>query len=372
MSGLGGIAICRTESLGGIVQATRMPMVPCYRISCVKCSVVITNTVFQQANKFKASWMHPRSKHWHLIDHVLVRQCDLQNSWLTHIMCPTIAWSDHRMVCTTVLLTAKPVKRKHWAAPRRKLDITKSDDICLALQQELARALSSDDTDQWPEFKATAFNTAAKVIRYRKTRHKDWFNEQDSEARTLLDDMHEKHLICMNDKSNSAKKSVYIQARGAAQRRLRQILVKETWWSATAELLQTVTTWRPSMMASRQCMILVYSSSHERWQDTYHKLCRHSFSLGRTISQCPQSDNHLWPFCALTLLCYHSYQPGIQTMSSFCLLTGMFSGQSIRCPLVKHQDQMTLHRNCSSGGGPDIIDKLVAHYQSIRSSRSVP
>jgi len=48
--------------------------------------------------------------------------------------------------------------------------------------------------------------------------------------------MHEKHLIWMNNKSNSAKKSVYVQARGAAQRRLRQI--KKTWWSATAELLQ--------------------------------------------------------------------------------------------------------------------------------------
>ena len=47
------------------------------------------------------------------------------------------------MVLTTVLLTAKPVKHKHWSAPRRKLDITKlkSDDIRLALQQELASAL---------------------------------------------------------------------------------------------------------------------------------------------------------------------------------------------------------------------------------------
>ena len=30
--------------------------------------------------------------------------------------------------------------------------------------------------------------------------------------------MRVKHLIWMNDKSNSAKKSVYVQARGAAQR----------------------------------------------------------------------------------------------------------------------------------------------------------
>jgi len=56
------------------------------------------------------------------------------------------------------------------------------------------------------------------VIGYRKTRHKHWFDEQDSEACSLLDDMHEKHLIWMNDKSNNAKKSAYVQACGAAQR----------------------------------------------------------------------------------------------------------------------------------------------------------
>ena len=48
--------------------------------------------------------------------------------------------------------------------------------------------------------------------------------------------MHEKKLIWVNDGSNSAKKSAYVHAHGAVQRRLRQM--KETWWSATAELLQ--------------------------------------------------------------------------------------------------------------------------------------
>ena len=71
------------------------------------------------------------------------------------------------------------------------MDITK---LHLALQKELTSALSSDDNDQWPEFKATESNTAAKVIGYRKTHHKDWFDEQDSEARSLLDDMHERSV----------------------------------------------------------------------------------------------------------------------------------------------------------------------------------
>ena len=56
---------------------------------CTKQHLVITNTVFQQANKLKASWLHPRSKHWHLIDYVLTRQRDLSDIRLTRVMRPT-------------------------------------------------------------------------------------------------------------------------------------------------------------------------------------------------------------------------------------------------------------------------------------------
>ena len=90
---------------------------------CVKHNMMVANTVFQQANKYKASWMHPHSHHWHLIDYILTRQHDLRDIRLTCMMCPTSMWSDHRMVCTTVLLAAKPAKRVHRAAPFKKLDV---------------------------------------------------------------------------------------------------------------------------------------------------------------------------------------------------------------------------------------------------------
>jgi len=37
---------------------------------CSEFGLVITNTLFQQRNQRKATWMHPRSKHWHLLDYV--------------------------------------------------------------------------------------------------------------------------------------------------------------------------------------------------------------------------------------------------------------------------------------------------------------
>ena len=190
-----------------------------------KQNLVVTNTIFQQANKYKASWMHPRSKHWHLIDFVLVRQRDLRDVRLTRVMRPTSSWSDHRMVLTTVFLAAKPAKRLHTAAPLKKLDVAKLKDetICSELQDGMADALATDDSDHWEQFKTTVSGVASKVLGFRKTCHKDWFDDQDTEALKLLDDMHAKHLCWMNDKTSSFKKSAYTAARSAAQKRLRQM-----------------------------------------------------------------------------------------------------------------------------------------------------
>ena len=48
---------------------------------------LITNTVFKLPNRNKTSWMHPRSKHWHLIDYVIVRRTDRQYVRVTKTMC---------------------------------------------------------------------------------------------------------------------------------------------------------------------------------------------------------------------------------------------------------------------------------------------
>ena len=46
---------------------------------CAEHDLVITNTIFRQRDKFKGTWRHPRSGHWHLIDYVIVRKRDLKD-----------------------------------------------------------------------------------------------------------------------------------------------------------------------------------------------------------------------------------------------------------------------------------------------------
>ena len=43
---------------------------------CAEMDLCITNTLFQQKARFKTTWRHPRSKHWHLLDYIIVWQQD--------------------------------------------------------------------------------------------------------------------------------------------------------------------------------------------------------------------------------------------------------------------------------------------------------
>ena len=89
---------------------------------CAEHQLTITNT-FQQADKYKASWMHPRSKHWHLIDYIIVRQRDSRDVTKTCTMGATTCWSDHRMVRSSMRLTFKGSKHRCGTKPRKKLDV---------------------------------------------------------------------------------------------------------------------------------------------------------------------------------------------------------------------------------------------------------
>ena len=43
---------------------------------CSEFGLVITNTVFMHKKHHKVTWMHPRSRDWHLLDYVITRKDD--------------------------------------------------------------------------------------------------------------------------------------------------------------------------------------------------------------------------------------------------------------------------------------------------------
>ena len=86
---------------------------------CTEQQIVITNTIFRLKDRLKTTWMHPRSKHWHLIDYDPVHKCDLKDIIHTKVMPSAECHTDHHLVRCKLRLHFKPKSRKGEPPPRK-------------------------------------------------------------------------------------------------------------------------------------------------------------------------------------------------------------------------------------------------------------
>ena len=77
---------------------------------CAEHSLCITNALFRMADKYKTTWLHPRSKHWHLMDFIIVRHRDIRDIRVTRAIRGAECWTDHSQVCTDTAHCTAPLK----------------------------------------------------------------------------------------------------------------------------------------------------------------------------------------------------------------------------------------------------------------------
>ena len=92
--------------------------------TCAEHELLITNTVFRLPTRNRMSWMHPRSKHWHLINYVVVRKRDRQDVRVTMYMCGADCWTDHRFIVTKLNIRVQPKRRPQGKKAPKRLNIT--------------------------------------------------------------------------------------------------------------------------------------------------------------------------------------------------------------------------------------------------------
>ena len=92
---------------------------------CTEHELLIINTVIRLPTRNKTSWMHPRSKHWHLIDYVIVRRKDRQDVRVTKTMCGADCWTDRRLVVSKLNLRSQPVRWPQGKKVPKRLDVSK-------------------------------------------------------------------------------------------------------------------------------------------------------------------------------------------------------------------------------------------------------
>lgn len=148
---------------------------------CSEHNLTIANTIFQQKTKYKTSWMHPRSKHWHLIDYVIVRRSDIRDVLITRAMRGAECWTDHRMIVTKVHMKVRPPLRLR-GPNGRQLDCTRLGNIdarnefrrSLAEKlREMEFSLSSENTmdQKWTSISSALQQPKPSAIRARTTKN---------------------------------------------------------------------------------------------------------------------------------------------------------------------------------------------------------
>lgn len=155
---------------------------------CTEQELVVTNTLFRQKTRFKTTWMHPRSRHWHMIDYVLTRQRDRSDVHLTRVARGADdCWTDHKMVFSKLILKIKLKPRvRQQQLTRVKYAVDRLRDLTVAtsftnmiqsgLQENPVQESVSVD-EEWDFLKSIVRQVFDEVLGTRKRRHQDWFDE---------------------------------------------------------------------------------------------------------------------------------------------------------------------------------------------------
>ncbi|KAI8791567.1 cytochrome P450 2D20 [Biomphalaria glabrata] len=188
--------------------------------------------------------MHPRSKHWHLIDYVITRQSDRQDIRVTKSCCGAECGTDHRLIITKLNIRIQPKRRLQKSKPLKRLNTASlADDktkksLADAIENCLkSTVLTESNVDKsWECFKEAIYSTALNILGPMERKHQDWFDENSTEIRKLLDEKHKLHKLCLNNPNSQSTKDAFTNIRKNVQKQLRQM--QDTWLSKKVETIQ--------------------------------------------------------------------------------------------------------------------------------------
>lgn len=138
------------------------------------------NSLFQQADKYKTTSQHPRSKHWHMLDYIITCQRDVKEVHITRAMRGSTCWSDHRLLRSSVTLDLCAPCRHH-TLKRKRLDMSKLKEAScshshmlqdlLATRLQEAKDEQASSNEKWSLLKSKIQQTATEVQGFVTRKH---------------------------------------------------------------------------------------------------------------------------------------------------------------------------------------------------------
>ena len=142
-----------------------------------------------------------------------------------------IDWLSANPACTTTTPKRLDVSQLRQDSKRQAF----LNDICNHLG---AVQLSSEDPEEnWTVFRNAVYSLAVDTLRHASRKYQDWFDENDEEIRSLLEEKHRSHKGHQDDTSSVSKKAAYKNNSKTVQSRLR--VIQDSWLSKKAKEIQS-------------------------------------------------------------------------------------------------------------------------------------
>nr|VZI27098.1 unnamed protein product [Spirometra erinaceieuropaei] len=174
--------------------------------TCAEHRLILTNTFFCLPEREKATWRHPRSRQWHLLDYVLVRSRDQREVLVTK----AIAGADGNELAQRL------------------------DNLPIAAAAAAAAENASVE-NRWCQLRDTVQSTALAVLGRAPRQHQDWFDDNDAAIRNLLAEKNRLHKTYV-DHPTEDNKAAFYRSRRQLQQRLREM--QDAWTARKAEEIQ--------------------------------------------------------------------------------------------------------------------------------------
>nr|VZI30939.1 unnamed protein product [Spirometra erinaceieuropaei] len=223
--------------------------------ACAEHRLILTNTFFCLPEREKATWRHPRSRQWHLLDYVLVRRRDQRDVLVTKAIAGADGWTDHRLVISKMRIRLQPRRRPQGKRPPGKLNVAllslpahrlhfsnelaqRLDNFPIAAAADDAAAAAAENTsveNRWCQLRDTVQSTALAVLGRAPRQHQDWFDDNDAAIRNVLAEKNRLHKAYL-DHPTEDNKAAFYRSRRQLQQRLREM--QDAWTARKAEEIQ--------------------------------------------------------------------------------------------------------------------------------------
>ncbi|XP_037794156.1 uncharacterized protein LOC119589633 [Penaeus monodon] len=207
---------------------------------CSYHDLCITSTFFAIKPHRRVSWRHPRSRHWHQLDLVIIRRPSLNCVLTTRSYHSADYDTDHSMVGSKVRLQPKRIHRsKQKGRPRINTSKTAIPDLCERFANSIEDALKNcpngNAEERWSSIRDVIYNSAMDTFGKRERQNPDWFEAGIAELEPAIE---AKRAALINHKREPSVKSLAAlrKARNDAQRIARRCA--NDYWLNLCESIQ--------------------------------------------------------------------------------------------------------------------------------------